>query len=128
MTTTENNKLLAEFLGWGKKVNKDGEETPFYNLPIELHNHLGIIQHIPLEGFVFDTDWNWLILVVEKIESIKIESYKVRVDIYFNCCSIAPTHWQELITIYGDKETKIQAIYNACVSFVKWYNLNKQDE
>jgi hypothetical protein len=109
MNTTENNKLLAEFLGWSKKINKEGEETPFYNLPIELHNHLGITQHIPLEGFVFDTDWNWLMQVVEKI--IK-DFYKL------NPCPIYLKMNIEKQLIATDKE----GIYNACIEFVKWYN------
>ena len=73
----------------------------------------------------YNTDWNRLMQVVEKIESIKIETYKVRVDIYFNCCQINPTHWEQLISIYGNKETKIEAVYNACIEFIKWYNENK---
>jgi hypothetical protein len=108
---TENNKIIAEFMKYIKHtqtksyLTKDGY---FHDKDLKFHS-----------------DWNWLMEVVEKIESIKIETYKVRVDIYFNCCQINPTHWEQLISIYGNKETKIEAVYNACIEFIKWYNENK---
>jgi hypothetical protein len=118
--TTENNKLLADFMGWSKKINKEGEETPFYNLPIKLHNHLGITQHIPLEGFVFDTDWNWLMQVVEKIESLGYKETNVYVDISEGTFIHTLESNIEIAEVFGG--TKIENTYNACIEFVKWYN------
>jgi hypothetical protein len=89
---------------------------------------------LPIHGIVtishlkYHSDWNWLMEVVEKIESIKIQSYLVRVDINLNSCKIAPSHWEERICVYGDKETKIQTVYNACIEFVKWYLENSAKE
>ena len=109
-----NNKIIAEFMKYIKHtqtkayLTKDGY---FHDKDLKFHS-----------------DWNWLKQVVEKIESIKIETYKVRVDIYFNCCQINPTHWEQLISIYGNKETKIEAVYNACIEFIKWYNENPAKE
>ena len=110
--STENNKIIAEFMWW-----KEQEEDFMFNPKTS--------GSIYIKSLLFHKDWNWLMEVVEKIESIKIETYKVRVDIYFNCCQINPTHWEQLISIYGNKETKIEAVYNACIEFIKWYNENK---
>ena len=109
-----NNKIIAEFMGYIKHTQTKAYLTTdgyFHERDLKFHK-----------------DWNWLMEVVEKIESIKIETYKVRVDIYFNCCKINPTHWEQLISIYGNKETKIEAVYNACVEFIKWYNENSAKE
>ena len=116
---TENNKLIAEFMGFDFSRFKNDGIIDGYNLNGTLFYGTFIIEELK-----FNSDWNWLMEVVDKIESIKIETYKVRVDIYFNCCQIYPTHWGELISIYGNKETKIEAVYKACVEFIKWHNEN----
>ena len=111
-----NNKIIAEFMG--AKLTKD--------LKIMYPVYEGDSSYV--KNLKYHSDWKWLMEVVEKIESIKIETYKVRVDIYFNCCQINPTHWEQLISIYGNKETKIEAVYNACIEFIKWYNENSAKE
>ena len=123
----ENNKLIAEFMGVFDKILSTGNihswsDAPFYYTTEDTREK--VIKNISKDS-KYNKDWNWLMEVVEKIESIKIETYKVRVDIYFNCCQINPTHWEQLISIYGTKETKIEAVYNACIEFIKWYNENK---
>ena len=110
-----NNKLIVEFLEWD--VLND-----------MAYSKITKGKWVELNKLKFHTSWDWLMQVVEKIESIKIETYKVRVDIYFNCCQINPTHWEQLISIYGNKETKIEAVYNACIEFIKWYNENSAKE
>ena len=119
------NILIAKFMG---------EKLPYINNQGRFEYMVegaGLISSTNAEDlyrflrYNYNTDWNRLMQVVEKIESIKIETYKVRVDIYFNCCQINPTHWEQPISIYGNKETKIEAVYNACIEFIKWYNENK---
>ena len=65
-------------------------------------------------------DWNWLMSIVDKIESIA--DYIV-VDIYGHVCKIGGLTDQFII---GTGDSKMEAVYNCCVSFVKWYNLNKK--
>ena len=113
-----NDKLIVEFLGY---IDNGCSEEGFLIDPKTNYD-------VCIDSLQFHKDWNWLMEVVEKIESIKIETYKVRVDIYFNCCQINPTHWEQLISIYGNKETKIEAVYNACIEFIKWYNENSAKE
>ena len=99
---TENNKIIAEFMNWSDTGNK------------------GI-------------QWNWLMEVVEKIEQTTIkETYGqfnekesiaiVSVVIENKFCQILSNgiYLNEIIS--ENKETKIEAVYNACIEFIKWYN------
>ena len=106
MNTEEvNNKLIAEFLGW-KEKEKDFMFNPKTN------------GSLYIKTLLFHRDWSWLMQVVEKIESLgfntKIESLEhTRV-------SVGDGKLNTLFQV--DKETKIEAVYNACVTFIEWYN------
>ena len=98
----ENNKLIAEFMGYPKhKIDFVGKRLNFEN---SKHN-------------TYHKDWNWLMLVVEKIESL---GYKIDISkweksqycgIYLNGKKISG----------NEQILKIEAVYNACIEFVKWY-------
>jgi len=120
MNTTENNKLIAEFMGYEWfEVNK-----PY----IAVREINGGIKH-------FQTDWNDLMQVVEKIESLgyrtltenecfmitknKLKPFDVRSkDDY----SIIFSNNYE-INRYDN--TKLSNTYMAIVEFIKWYNEQK---
>ena len=108
MNTTENNKLLAYFLGY-TQPHPDYKDASYWYKENEA----------PLTILSFNYDWNWLMLVVEKIESL--ENHKFWFE-----------SRQNLVTIY-DREEDVDIIemsndnkkiltYNACVEFVKFYN------
>ena len=112
---TTNNKLIAEFLGYTQPHPDYPNTTYWYKK-----------DQPPLTVLLFDTDWNWLMEVVEKIElnnkkfgivtlhglgRTKVDCYNNeqisnRIDILNQKYGIAPT-------------------YNACVEFIKWYNNEK---
>jgi len=115
--TTQNNKLLAEFLS--RNYNEDlniiwnelyegGERNP------ELMNDINNYKY-------FHNSWDWLMLVVEKIESLEFDF-----AIYTgSCVSIINTKdfpYDEIINLNGT--SKIESVYNACIDFIKWYNEN----
>jgi hypothetical protein len=125
MNIKENNKLLAEFMGCYQ--NNEGF-WGFENTP----NHKTWNNDRFLDCTKYDTDWNWLMQVVEKIESLgyrtltenecfmitkyKLDSFEVRSK-------------DDYSTIFSDRyginhhwDSKMNNVYNACVSFVKWYN------
>lgn len=80
------NKLIAEFLGYSQPHPDYPDTTYWYKKDFP-----------PLTILTFDTDWNWLIQVVKKIESLnKLDSVLINTD--------------------------IKEVYNACVEFIKWYN------
>ena len=100
MKTIEKNKLIAEFMGYPKhKIDFVGKRLNFEN---SKHN-------------TYHKDWNWLIEVVEKIESLGY-----RMEIVKHICRIYLSN-KETIVI-SENTPKIEAVYNAVVEFIKWYN------
>ena len=97
----DNNKLIADFMGkeWHKEFFKD----VFIISPSNI-------------TYKFDTDWNWLMPVVEKIETtnngctlVIIEDERCHIDN------------QNGIEIDSVGHTKIEATYNAVIEFIKQY-------
>jgi hypothetical protein len=120
MNTIENNKLLAVFLG-GKYKNQT-------NIPLN-DNEIWLpkfgVCNLGNNGKVlkFNSDWNWLMEVVEKIETmggaVCIGNGNC-VMIIFYLTDVMGESYSETRELTG--ETKIEATYNACVEFIKWYN------
>jgi hypothetical protein len=113
MENLENNKLIAEFMGW----TLDDKDLNSYR---KLNNN--VFKYSLLSNFKYHTDWNWLMEVVDKIEGLgfSIEMNKQE-----------ETDYQCLITKGYDiifqtfSNIKIEAVYNACIEFIKWYNKKK---
>lgn len=100
MYTTENNKKLAEFLGW---------EVKHYSTPIcDIVTPFGQLTETQLK---FHNDWNWLMLVAEKIYSLDTY-YDEYIDYNSSMFSSGKI----------ELSTNIEAVYNACIEFVEWYN------
>lgn len=114
MNTTENNKLIAEFMGY----HYVAETT-------STHDYFMVKgRYIRPDGIIFDTDWNWLMRVVEKIENTKYDNLTFDVFISKNKTHIhysANNEWFSNIFLHEGK-TKIENTYNACVEFINWYN------
>jgi hypothetical protein len=119
----ENNKLLAEFLG-----NDTDEYGTDVFVPKQLmFNHSaqcmqGIFQ---FDECYFDTDWNWLMEVVEKIESIvweEINDTSFNVTIGATSYCVIQDNNGGMIEIIGEGKSKLESVYNACIEFVKWFN------
>lgn len=123
---TENNKLIAEFL---ELLTKDNE---------------GNIKE-DINFFNFHTDWNWLMKVVEKIESLNMGTLEINSlgnendagfdSTFRNANVVFRIEYKDVhIDLVGDMQiwegwkninkynSKIEAVYNACVEFIKWYN------
>jgi len=106
MNTTEKNILIAEFLCTTQKT-KDLDDCYILN---------GKAYHI--EDLNFHSSWEWLMQVVEKIESIggtQIFINGISCEIIFKG-----------IVISKHSNTKIESVYNACVEFILWFNENKK--
>ena len=114
MNTIENNKIISEFLGQKKTISN----FPQFGYMTSSGNWKD--EFTPNE-LKFHSDWNWLMEAAEKIESL---GYWVEIlGGMHNVCSIGLTNNIESF-IYLDSESKIEAVYNAVVEFIKWYNLN----
>jgi hypothetical protein len=133
----ENNRIIAEFMGWsihpkhGDKYlinkSKDRVNLPWYS---ECN------WEASLREFNYHSDWNILIPVVEKIESIKYP-YHGRFGIYIssNSCTIQSTNFRPDKPIpnsphYYDTvvlDNKIESVYNAVLRFINFYNKQKEE-
>lgn len=94
----------------------------------------------------YHQNWNWLMAVVEKIESLNIRNnnydfLKVKflgdhVEIFcFATYRGTSFYWKKWYSLSGtfnshvnQTDTKIEAVWLAVVEFIKWYNKNKENE
>jgi hypothetical protein len=133
--TTENNKLIAEFMNFRPTNNCIRSESGKYydyfatdkfscikeqEIQIESENGFGLVEQdfLFIEDLKFHSDWNWLMEVVEKIESSGI-------DVHINTCvcrivDVGEDRFEDIECFVNDN--KKQAVYNACIEFIKWYN------
>ena len=115
----ESNKLIAEFMGNDTDEYCSHVYVPSKLLPSTKGDCFqGIFAFNECE---FDTSWDWLMPVVEKIEEFDeidvnillngtiIFKWKTNEDIINNVADISFTH-------------KIEHTYDAVVRFIKWYN------
>ena len=108
----ENNKLIAEFMGF--IADKSFEVKLVDGINTSYYYYKDDVMCLP-ETMRYNSSWNWLMEVVEKIERLE-NNLKTETREEF-------TQFQKVLSlpIY----TKIEAVYNACVEFIKWYNENK---
>lgn len=123
METTENNRLIAEFMGAKLGNGTDTFPIVYINVPSGL---AGLCTQTP-EMMKYHSDWNWLMEVVEKIESLKNNESYILYDvvIFPDAVLIENREGEEIILINKSKgtfTTKIEAVYNAVVEFITWYN------
>jgi len=106
MNTTENNKITAEFMGY-KEYNHGSYKT--FSKDDKSHYFDSTLQ--------YDSDWNWLMPVIEKIESLgyKFQICRHRAQIYLDDGFNSPALCD------SKSETKIQAAYAAVADFIKNY-------
>lgn len=122
----ENNKIIAEFMG-DKKVNSISIEE-FKKIPSEERfQYNGWFA----EDLQYYYNWNELMPVVEKIEDFRCsdDSNCMRFDVKIKHHSCRITDWEiegKNFIHMGGFHSKIEAVYWACVQFIKWYNQQNQ--
>ena len=109
MKTTENNKLIATFMGMsqGKPNEQRFKSDWFEQLIVEGNSFETGRKHTYLH---FDTDWNWLMEVVNKCLGI--------------CHEKMLNEWEDG---FSDSffSRDINCLYSETVRFIKWYNEQK---
>lgn len=114
--TTENNKIISEFLG--NKPSNNG----LYTINGKTTRPSELIYH---------SDWNWLMEVVEKIESL---GYGFNFFFKKDKCYVSISNFESNVFVgangvdYNTQPNKIEAAYNACVTFIEWYNKQTAQE
>ena len=104
--TTENNKLIAEFM----------EHKPTFEVYID--DVLTTLER-PIKNY--NSDWNWLMEVVEKIEGL---GYWIEILTGIEKICLIGSINSSCESFRVVEETKIKAVYNAVVAFIEWYNKN----
>jgi len=123
MKTTEYNKLIARFIRVSPKLQSPDlyslDDLPFFSCtettPEKCIEAWGKYAK-------YNSDWNWLMEVVEKIESIGFTF-----ELKKNWVRITRKGESIILSLRGGK-SKIEVVYNACVEFIKWYEANESGE
>jgi hypothetical protein len=103
MTTQDKNILIGEFMGF--KLQDNSNERWFNNW----FTNPNQIWSNRIQKLHFDTDWNWLMQVVRKIEQLE--------DIY-EC--------EDFLLIRDELCTgRIETSFSSVVEFIQWYNQQK---
>ena len=117
-TTAENNRLIAEFMGY-QVVNKpkvvEGEN--FFQYLDEKTNKYAYCASL----LMYNYSWDWLMPVVEKIEGL---GYGVTIGMGMYCV-IQDETTENDIEFTGMENSKLLSTYKACIQFIEWYNENK---
>jgi hypothetical protein len=141
MKHIENNKLIAEFMGAFVEELYNGKyRSSYLRANGETSCHTEISNKAIAERIAFcgnwHCSWDWLIPVVEKIEEIN-DPHHGYFGVYINSngCIIQGTNlWKSLQAGYEGEPvyminciypTKLEAVYNAVIGFIKWYNNEK---
>ena len=109
MDIIENNKLIAEFLGF--KFNKHRKA---YRIP-----QMGFAFQGKIEDLKFHSSWNWLMKVIDKIYNLyKDENFKFYSNLEgVNLYSVIKTSFIE--------DINIDYTYSTVIEYIEWYNKNK---
>jgi hypothetical protein len=114
LSVEDGNSLICQFEGYRNMIERcfpDADENETFVT--------GELQ--------YNLSWEWLMPVVEKIES----EYNGEVMIYNCCCDIGifPANCDSSNTIvsidYPEAKSKIEAVWIAIYKFIQWYNENK---
>ena len=107
----ENNKMFAEFLGYCQPHPDYPTTTYWYKKDYQ-----------PLTILLFHSNWDWLMRVVEKIESL---GYTVTIaGVMCKVTKVLDLENSIVSYVLGDKSRKLELIYTTMVEFVKWHNKN----
>ncbi|MFD2874061.1 hypothetical protein ACFS5N_16380 [Mucilaginibacter ximonensis] len=118
----EHAELIAKFLGY--KV----EDTPGGDVGMYYQNAQGDwIYSRSIYDTYYHSHWDWLMPVVEKIESIKPDGLNVvyGVQIDSNYCLIHKDG--EVPITEHQSDTKFDATIRAVIDFIRWHN-NEEGE
>lgn len=74
--------------------------------------------------FEFNSSWDWLMPVVEKMETLGITTHFS----HKRCLSINRIKCDFEYDTEDDCDSNIEAVYTCVVKFIEWYNQNKQHD
>ena len=121
----EGNKLIAKFMEIEIKTNFNNlfyySNQPYYYVDGKSREE---VLDKASSYFKYHISWDWLIPVVEKIEIQSKELFEAYEDVIINGCGCGISTKDDMISIAAT--SKIEAVYIACVEYIKWYNSQKE--
>lgn len=113
----EGNELIAKFMGATELGKSSGLSDPSKCLNMVHPINCDGIEYVSLSELKYHSSWDWLMSVVEEIESLGWI-----VEIIEKSCAIRcgnkPNRFFETLTIC---DLKMEAIWSSIVKFIKWY-------
>ena len=140
---TENNKIIAEFMGAKEIITETThriyKEFEMYGIIESIEDREDTKHFYQPEEMLFNSDWNWLMEVVEKIENLpsrtlqgnyylgnEVKIYKaINTNTHYCEINLVKESGYRIVSIQFNKESKIKSVYDACLEFIKWYNEQK---
>lgn len=132
MCTIDDNKLIAKFMGYKQSTSKEVGA----NLVNDVYEwYLKDVGYYYINGdwhaedyLLFHLDWNWLMNVVDKIESFEDdeELYKYIIEIFGTTVNVTDTSCIKPIAETFER-TKIKATYKAVIEFINFYNRQQHE-
>lgn len=119
MTDTQRNRAIAYFMGMKLKVtDMDGEYLEFEWVPSFTTTNWCFEEPPP-----FNSSWNWLMPVFEKIKSMGHDiSFSIEDGLYWCCIFDTSEKGYGVLSSQGNNPTTfIGAVYNAVVGFIEQY-------
>lgn len=140
-TIVENNRLIAEFMGYKQDAKGKYEIIEDFDIVENIQTYVEDNDYRTVEGGIvlvnflpeemrYHTSWDWLMPVVEKIEYAHdcfVTITLVRAEITNRDLGQRDTPLNDpIFDIETDGKTKHEAIYKAVLKFIEWYNENSQ--
>jgi hypothetical protein len=111
----EGNELIADFLDWPVSY-KDDNGYVVYHVPNNFKEDTGEME-LNTDGFMFDSDWNWLHFVWNKLHR----------DVLIPTLKMNPHLRREINDMVKDmrsslKWSHIEGSFKVLVRIIKWYD------
>lgn len=117
---TENNNTIALFMGltqyFGTEEYPQTEKDGLFMINANEHITRRYVIQPP-----YNKDWNWLMTVVEKIESMGFWINIVHGYVTIGKI-LSEDHFIETKTQSCGENVKIESVYNSIVEFIDWHN------
>lgn len=123
----EENELIARFMGGTKQiVGPDGLHgyKPGTVLWRDVFDDPGTVTYL-----LFDSDWDWLMPVVERIETLDHYRYGFTIDPHGVMCLDYALNEKVLFQVdQQEGDSKIRIVHEAVIEFVKMYTTTQQEQ
>ena len=114
-TTEENNRMIAEFMGYEMNTVEVTMPEKFRVITLFKHSEGAFTTTIFKFGDLrFHVDWNWLMPVVEKIDKLMLDQP-----------IISPFEVNAEYVFSSLREVNIKLTFKRVVQFIEWYNEQK---